>query len=193
MRLLGLNLQVARNYNINLRAKLDTSKNRVYTEGIYSYRLYPSEREYTAILVGFLKEDLFSSVDVILHLPNGERKNFKFDEIEKTFEENEFSKFTKIEVNEFCSDFNHVDVELRVKEYGYNHWTNVFFKAEQATDGFKMSVVCDDNLTIKTNILFDVGHNYHLDKSDDNREIHISCHQWINEGSGISMIISSLE
>ncbi|MAC83960.1 MAG: hypothetical protein CL624_07475 [Arcobacter sp.] len=184
---------VRSNYNINIKAKFDAEKDCVFTDGIYSYRLYPSEREYTDILVGFLKDDLLSTVDVIINLPNGERKHFKFDEIKTTFETNEIAKIAKIEVNEFCSQFNHVDVELRVKEYGHNHWMNVFFKAEQATDGFKMSVICDDNLTIKTNILFDVGHNYHVDKNEEDNEIHISCHQWINEGSGVSMIISKPE
>ncbi len=184
---------VRSNYNINIKAKFDIEKDCVYTDGIYSYRLYPSEKEYTDILVGFLKDDLYSTVDVIINLPNGKRKHFKFDEIEETFKIDEITKIANIEVNEFCNQFNHVDVELRVKEYGYNHWMNVFFKAEQATDGFKMSVSCDDNLTIKTNILFDVGHNYHVDKNDLNNEIHISCHQWINEGSGVSMIISKPE
>jgi len=184
---------VRSNYNINIKVKYDTVKNCVYTDGIYSYRLYPSEKEYTAILVGFLKDDEFSSVDIIINLPNGERKHFEYEDIKETFKINEIAKIANIEVNDFCNQFNHVDVELRVKEYGYNHWMNVFFKAEQATDGFKMDVICDDGLTIKTNILFDVGHNYHVDKNDNNNEIHISCHQWINEGSGVSMIISKPE
>jgi len=165
---------VRSNYNINIKAKFDTEKDCVYTDGIYSYRLYPSEKEYTDIIIGFLKDDTHSSVDVIINLPNGERKHFKYDEIKETFKFNEIAKIANIEVNEFCNLFNHVDVELRVKEYGHNHWMNVFFKAEQATDGFKMSVTCDDDLTIKTNILFDVGHNYHVDKNDLDNEIHIS-------------------
>lgn len=184
---------VRSNYNINIKAKFDQSKDSVYTDGIYSYRLYPSEREYTDIIVGFLKDDEFSTVDVIINLPNGERKSFLFQEIKESFKEKGIAKETNISVNEFCSKFNHVDVELRVKEYGFNHWMNVFFKAEQATDGFKMSVTCDDDLTIKTNILFDVGNNYHVDKNEESNEIHISCHQWINEGAGVSMIISKPE
>lgn len=184
---------VRSNYNINIKAKFDTDKKCVYSDGIYSYRLYPSERGYTDILVGFLKDDEYSTVDIIVHLPDGERKNFSYDEIKTNFKLNEIARIVNVEINEFCNKFNHVDVELRVKEYGYNHWMNVFFKAEQATDGFKMSVTCDDNLTIKTNILFDVGHNYHVDKNDLNNEIHISCHQWINEGSGVAMIISKPE
>lgn len=161
---------------------------------MYSYRLYPSNSGYTDILVGFLKEDNESTVDLTLNMPNGERKQFNFNDIKNNFENTETAKITKIKVNEICNHFHHVDVELRVKEYGYNHWMNVFFKAEQATDGFKMSVICDKNLTIKSNVIvFDVGHHYHIDYSENNDEVHISCHQWLNEGSGISLIVSKPE
>ncbi|WP_373020968.1 hypothetical protein, partial [Thiomicrorhabdus sp.] len=74
-----------------------------------------------------------------------------------------------------------------------NNWQNVFFKAEQATDGFKLTLYCEDELTVKSNILFDVGHNYHVDISESKKELHIACHQWIHEGAGMSIIVSKPE
>lgn len=184
---------VRSNYNININVKYDTVKNKVYSEGLYSYRLYPSNFGYTDIIVGFLKDDQESSVDVILNMPNGVRKTFSFSELEKKFIDTELTKETRINVNDICKDFHHVDVELRVKEYGFNHWMNVFFKAEQATDGFKLTVVADGNLTIKSKVIvFDVGHNYHVDYIGE-KEVHVSCHQWINEGAGLSLIVSQPE
>lgn len=179
---------VRSNYSINLRAKYDSTSNRVYTEGIYSYRLYPSKNGYTDITVGFLKDDIESKVDVIVSLPDGNRKQFLDTALE--YEETETLRKTSIKLDEECSKFKHIDVELRLKEFGQNHWENVFFKAEQATDGFKFTLYCEDGITIKTYSVFDVGHNYHIDINDDKQEIHIACHQWLNEGAGISMVIS---
>lgn len=185
---------VRSNYNINIKVKYDNTKKKVFSDGLYSYRLYPSNSGYTDILVGFLKDDNESTVDVILNMPNGKRETYNFEKIKADFEQNETAKITKIKINDLCKDFNHIDVELRVKEYGFNHWMNVFFKAEQATDGFKMAVMADEDLTIKSNVIvFDVGHNYHIDYSNDKKEVHISCHQWLNEGSGVSLIISKPE
>lgn len=184
---------VRSNYNISIQAKFDSETGKVFTEGIYSYRLYPSENGYTDIIVGFLKDDEHSTVDVIVNLPDGERKTFMYEDIKEKFSITDFSRGTTINIDEYCSNFSHVDVELRVKEYGKNHWANVFFKAEQATDGFKFALYCEDDITVKTYILFDVGHNYHIDLSDDRKTMHLSCHQWINEGSGLSMIISKTD
>lgn len=182
---------VRSNYSINLRAKYDKEFDCVYTEGIYSYRLYPSEHGYTDITVGFLKDDLKSAVDVIVNLPDGKRKQFLNDDL--TFETTETSRRTFITLDEEYCQFKHLDVELRLKEYGQNHWENVFFKAEQATDGFKFTLSCEDDISIKTYSVFDVGHHYHIDIDDKKQIIHISCHQWINEGAGISMVISKPE
>lgn len=182
---------VRSNYNINVKAKYDETTSRVYTEGIYSYRLYPSDNGYTNITVGFLKDDKDSTVDVIVNLPDGERKKFKNKDL--TFKEDDIARETEIEINELYKEHDHLDIELRVTEYGFNHWMNIFFKAEQATDGFKFTLYCDDDITIKTHNVFDVGHKYHIDLNDNKNEIHIGCHQWINEGAGILIIASKKE
>jgi len=181
------------NYNINISVKYDKQKDKVFSEGVYSYRLYPSEDGYTPIIIGFLKDDEFSSAELIINFPDGERRKFSYKEIEELFKEDDVAKKAFIEINDFCKDFHHLDIELRVKEYGHNHWMNVFFKAEQATDGFKMSVFCEKGLKIRNFLLFDVGHNYHVDLSNKKDEFHISCYQWIEEGAGVSLVISKPE
>ena len=181
------------NYNINIIVKYDEDKEKVFSDGIYSYRLYPSENGYTDIKVGFLKEDHDSTVDLVINFPDGKREFYSYDDLKNEFEEDTVSRSASIEINQMCKNYHHVDVELRVKEYGQNHWMNVFFKAEQATDGFKMSVTCEGDLGIKNYLLFDVGHNYHIDFLDENKEFHIGCYQWIEEGAGISLIVSKPE
>lgn len=183
---------VRSNYNINLHAKIDKVENKIMTEGTYSYRLYPSNNGFTPISIGFLKNDTLSSCDVIVNMPNGKRSKFDYKkDIEPHFTEREDSKVTKIDIEKLGEDFEHLDIELRIKEYGYDHWMNVFFKAEQATDGFNFNLTLEEPLQIQMFNVFDVGHNYHIDESESKNNIHIGCHQWINEGAGLSVIVST--
>jgi hypothetical protein len=180
---------VRSNYNINIKADFDKCNQKIYTEGTYSYRLYPSNAGFEPITIGLLKEDTLTTCDVIVNMPNGERKKFKFDEdIKKNFKDREDSKVATLDIKEYSEKFEHLDIELRIKEYGSDHWMFVFFKAEQPTDGFNFTLNVSEPITIKLFNVFDVGHNYHIDKTD--KTLHIGCYQWINEGAGLSSIIS---
>lgn len=183
---------VRSNYNINITAKIDKDKQRLVTTGTYSYRLYPSNQGFTPITIGFMLDDELSSCDLIVNKPNGKWKTYTFDkDIKPNFKIGEDSKVVEIDIQEECKDFEHLDIELRTKEYGQDHWMSVYFKAEQPTDGFNFILNTEDDIKIQIFNVFDVGHNYHIDKSDHN--IHIGCYQWINEGVGIPVIISAEE
>lgn len=180
---------VRSNYNINIKAGIDRKNKKIYTEGTYSYRLYPSNDGFEPITIGLLQEDTLSVCDVIVNMPNGKRHKFEFNQdIKSRFENREDSKVATLEIKEMCSEFEHIDIELRIKEYGADHWMLVFFKAEQPTDGFNFTLNVDDPISIKQVNVFDVGHNYHIDKS--NSTLHIGCYQWINQGAGLSSVIS---
>lgn len=179
---------VRSNYNINIKADFDKITQKIYTEGTYSYRLYPSNAGFEPITI-LLKEDILTTCDVIVNMPNGERKRFDFDkDIKSKFKDREDAKVATIDIKEFTEKFEHLDIELRIKEYGSDHWMFVFFKAEQPTDGFNFTLNVSEPITIKLFNVFDVGHNYHIDKTD--KTLHIGCYQWINEGAGLSSIIS---
>ncbi len=180
---------VRSNYNITLKAKIDNKNKRIYVEGTYSYRLYPSNNGFNPIIVGLLKEDMLSVCDVIVNMPNGKREKFTFKEhIEPIFKEREDAKVALINIEEISKGYDHLDIELRIKEYGYDHWMLVYFKAEQPTDGFNFNLSVESPIQIKQFNVFDVGHNYHIDKTD--KDLHIGCYQWINEGAGLSTVIS---
>ena len=86
---------------------------------------------------------------------------------------------------------NHLDVDLNVQEYGEDHWILLTFKALQPTDGFRFYLRCDDDLFIKDYSVFVVGAKYDVQHnlSNSNKEITITCNQWINEGSGLSLVV----
>lgn len=183
---------VRSNYNINLTAKIDEENQRIVAVGTYSYRLYPSNKGFTPITIGLMLDDDLSTCDLIVNKPDGKRIKYDFaKDIKPNFRNREDSKVVTIDIQEECKDVEHLDIELRVKEYGHDHWMSVYFKAEQPTDGFNFILNTEDNINIQIFNVFDVGHNYHIDKSDTN--IHIGCYQWINEGAGIAVIVSAKE
>ena len=57
-------------------------------------------------------------------------------------------------------------------------------------DGFKFMLHCDDDVIIQEKAIFVVGANYYVDLSDDRKDITITCNQWINEGSGLTVLVS---
>lgn len=83
-----------------------------------------------------------------------------------------------------------LDVELKVTEYGSDHWTLIQFKALQPTDGFRFQLRCEDGITVKDHSIFVVGAKYYLDIADDKKTISVSCNQWINEGTGLCVLVA---
>lgn len=186
---------VRSNYQINARAFIDKSANKVVVEATYSYRLYPSAADgFQDITLGYQKDGNDGSYCEYVYIspPNGKRKEYKKDDIK--FEDineggDESSKAT-IPVAEVGKGYDRLDVELKVVEYGVDHWVLYPFKALQPTDGFKFFLHCEDNLTIQHHSIFVVGANYNLDISKNKSDMSVSCNQWINEGSGLTVLIS---
>lgn len=180
---------VRSNYSINARAFFCSEKKLIAIEGIYNYRLFPSENGFNEITLGF--EDKESScASVVLSDPKGEREvhvNPKFQEYD---EGGDISYRTTIDANAFGEGKNHIDVELKLTEYGVDHWKLLQFKALQPTDGFRFQLHCDGDITIKEHAIFVVGAKYHLDICSDKKNMTFTCNQWVNEGTGLCVLVS---
>jgi hypothetical protein len=184
---------VRSNYQINSRAFYDSEKGKIAVEGIYSYRLYPSSDGYNDITVGFeepLGGDSFCS-HVAISTPDGNRKTFKDLQLQEHNEGGDISSRATISIQELGNGHNHLDVELKVTEYGSDHWSLITFKALQPTDGFKFYLHCDENVLIREHAVFVVGASYYIETNKNKKSIAIGCNQWINEGSGLSIVIST--
>ena len=183
---------VRSNYQINSRAFFDRDKGKIAVEGIYSYRLYPSSDGYNDITVGFeepLGGDSFCS-HVAVSTPDGKREIFRDLELREHSEGGDISSRATISITDIGDGHNHLDVELKVTEYGTDHWSLITFKALQPTDGFKFYLHCEDEVIIREHAVFVVGAAYYIEPSSDRKTIGIGCNQWINEGSGLSIIVS---
>ena len=180
---------VRSNYQITSRAYFDKEKGKIAIEGIYSYRLYPSSDGFNEIIVGFEDKDSFCDY-VTISDPSGEQKKTDKPELAEHNEGGDISYRATIQTKEIGDKKNHLDIELKVTEYGTDHWKLIQFKALQPTDGFKFQLRCDDSLLVQEHAIFVVGAKYYLTMSPNKKFISISCNQWVNEGTGLCVLVS---
>jgi len=180
------------NYCISANAFYDDEKHLVGIRTIYSYRLYPSETGYKDIRIGFDKEDSHSYCEKIcINKPDGTR--MVHENVVVTPQNNLGSedRLGSVSLEDIGNSFDHLDIEVHTVEYGNDHWFMYTFKALQPTDGFRLHLQCSDMLEIRKYAIFDTGNAYHVD-TVGNLDLIITCHQWIKEGVGVSVLISAL-
>ena len=184
---------VRSNYQVNSRAFLDEVHGKIAVEGLYSYRLYPSNEGFNDIVVGFEENEtgLSHCAYVAISKPDGARELISDPELKIQDDGGDISRRASIPTKIFSGDTNHLDVEIKVTEYGNDHWQLITFKALQPTDGFRFHLRCDGIVKIQTHAIFVVGANYYIEHDkDEGKWITIGCNQWINEGSGLSILIA---
>lgn len=205
-RTLGIGKKSIRsNYNIYNRFYLKDGV--VVIEGTYKYRVYPHNDGYEDIVVGFENKKSYCEYISVCN-PEGKRLYVRKDELgyeenneggdvtyltRVSFKENKLSDTESeaiVDGNEIAKGANHLDVEIKVIEYGDDHWSLVQFKALQPTDGFTFSIRCEDQIQIRTHAIYVVGAKYYIVDSDDKKSFHLTCNQWINEGSGVSVVVA---
>lgn len=185
---------VRSNYRVYARAYVEKSTNLIAVEATYSYRLYPCSEGFHDITIGYEKKDTTENTCEYVNVstPDGVRHVFKDDKLQFS-EENaggDVSLKVVIPVSNIGKGHDCLDVELKVVEYGAVNSMLYSFKALQPTDGFKLSLHCDGDLFVKSHSIFVVGANYYLDIGEESKSISITCNQWVNEGSGTSILIA---
>lgn len=181
---------VRSNYAVHYRAYWDRRTGKVAGDGTYQYRLYPTIDGYSDIKVGFTETDADSMCHaVIVSTPKGERRKFDALTFQRTEKGREHYRLGTIDLKELGRGEAHLDIEIRVTEYGSDHWLLLEFQALQPTDGFSFYLRCDDELEIRDHDIFVFGAKYFVDQKDKS-EISITCNQWINEGSGLVVLVA---
>lgn len=183
---------VRSNYHINCRAYVDHQLNKIAIDSTYSYRIYRTHEGFEKITVGFQEQEHDSFVHYIsINAPDGKRERLDKDKIELISElkGGENDRIAHIDIDEIGKGHDRLDIELKITEYGYDHWNLIKFKALQPTDGFQFHLHCDDDIGIREHCVFVVGSTYFVDK-DSKNQLSISCNQWINEGSGLTVLVA---
>ncbi|MFA6148240.1 MAG: hypothetical protein WC899_08535 [bacterium] len=185
------NACVRSNYYVNCRAYLDASKKRVAVEQTMSYRLYPTSSGYKPIEGLVSDQEGLSGYQVVtVNAPTGQRKTFTPAHIDGGDRGYIKDKKFKVELGDIGKDCDHLDIELKAIEYGEDHWMMLTFQAMQPTDSFKFSLRCEDGLIIGSNDTFVFGAEFHIETNTRKDYISFSCNQWINEGTGLAVLIN---
>lgn len=184
---------VRSNYSVNSRAYIDKEKNKVAVISKISYRLFPTKDGYSAIQLGFsIQETISYCQSIIINTHHGDRDIIKREKIKfekTTVDAGEINLYT-LDLKEYDKSCSHLDIEINMVEYGEDHWMLLSFQAMQPTDGFKHHLRCEDGLLVSQHATFIHGAKFYIDKNDKKNEISTSCNEWINEGSGLSVVIS---
>ncbi len=182
---------VRSNYTVSSRAYYNRQANKVCVDSNISYRLYPTKDGYSDIKVGFLESETESTCKkVVINTPHGERdvcENLEFKPIEIDAGK---ARLSTIDLSKHAKNCSHLDISLDLSEFGSDHWIMLSFSALMPTDGFKHALRCEDGMVINQFQTFIYGAKFYVDQPS-NMEIITSCNEWINEGTGISILIAA--
>jgi hypothetical protein len=185
---------VRSDYSVNAKIYIDKVKNKIACEQITNYRLYPNENGFGIMRVGFIDEDQINEVSYVrIYKPEGGREEHCCENIK--LEEEDFggqlSRIAKIDLNKYNNE-KHLKIEIKVIEYGHDHWISFPFQALQPTDGLRYQITCSDSIQIVTCVTFGQGIDFNIDENVLKTEACVTTYQWVNEGTGI-MIVASLK
>lgn len=96
---------------------------------------------------------------------------------------------TSIQLSEFNSSEAYLNISLSMTEYGSTHWQHICFSTFMPTDGFNYRLKCNDGIIIRHHCVFIFGAKMHI-TDENNNSIVFHCNEWLNEGSGIAILIA---
>lgn len=183
---------VRSDYTVNLNVYKDSDKSRLCADYLISYRLYPTDNGYEVpIKVGFKESDKDSHCEYIrVYNPEGLMIETIKPELTSIGENDGIQRIGKLEIKDFGKNSKHLKVEIRVTEFGEDHWIALPFQALQPTDGFKYFLRCQDSLKIVKYYTYGQGVKFFMNLNESKNELNITCTEWINEGAGSIIIVS---
>jgi len=182
---------VRSNYNVTCFVKYDPEKRRVIVRESTTYRIYPTEEGYEDINIYLTDYDeSYPPIceSLIISAPNGEHiydEPIKLDIGEFAGEK---CLSGKVELKVLGREKSHMDVESTWLMTEHDHWATIGFQAVKPTDGFRYYLVCEGDIKIRNVTVFTYGINVHIKREE--KEIAISCAQWLHEGAGLSIVVS---
>jgi hypothetical protein len=123
-----------------------------------TYRLYPSQKGYDDIRVGFSSEDTGQVLvdKITIKFSNGRERVLSSEAIMKLDPEKSSSGslFYKVPISVMAREDPCIHVSVEWTQCGYDHWIQIALRVGQPTDGFHFSLTCQRPLVIKEDALF---------------------------------------
>jgi len=188
-----VNKNVRSDYYINARIFFDSDKQALACEQTINYRLYPHSKGFEGIKIGFTESNILNGFVsyVRIYKQNNGVEEIKKDDIElkEIVFDGVKALIASIDLSKYSAE-KQLTIEIKTTDYGFDHWISASIQALIPTDGLTYRVHCDDDIEIISSDTFGQGVQFNIDKSEDNKELTVSTFQWINEGTGISIIAS---
>lgn len=183
---------VRSNYHIHCRVWYDEIKGKVISQETATYRLYPTKDGFNDIKLAFtdIPEDEVPVCDhLIIRAPNGDVGREEPWKLQKTERDDGIFYMAAYSLKEIGDGCPHLDIEIRTHSNEHDHWAALGFQASQPTDGFRYHVQCENDITIQSVHTYSHGSHLEADKGS-NKEMFVRCNQWLNEGAGLTVIVS---
>jgi len=183
---------VRSDFTVQVKASIDQATGRVRIKQLMSYRLHPTINGYHDINVEIddLNQDSIIT-NVIVTTPQGQRVyNQKPEVVKVAFDGREGGRAT-IPLTKLGVGHAHLKIEIDLTEYGYDHWALLTFRALQPTDGFRYNILCLNDLKVVAQRAFVHGAKLYFDSNEAETEMVFSSDEWFNEGTGLSVVIST--
>lgn len=166
--------------------------NTVCFEESITHRLYKIKDSFNPIVVGFEDErSTLNHAEVVGHDGNNISLNSSDFVEEKKIEESGF-EWTQYSYNipEQFNNSKHLTVNMKLSEYGYDHWKLFTYKTITPADGIKIILNCEEGLIVKDFMIFDNNRKYTTHCNDDRKFLEITCSQWISPGVGMNILVA---
>jgi len=183
---------VRSDYSVYAIASIDKDINKVKCELFITYRLHPSVDGYKDIKIKV--DDKNSGSEIVLVRVSTPKGTRVYDQKPEANEEDLRGNKTGsaiVPLKELGEGCTHLKVEIELIEYGQDHWIHQTFQALEPTDGFRFRLECRDSLKVVAQNSFIYGAEFHVDRPNE-KLILFSCDEWMNEGSGLAVVVASI-
>jgi len=177
---------------INLFATYSDDDPTLRIEETVSHTVYRTETQFNNLEFGF--EDERSNVlGGEITPPNKPHIVLNANDFKKSIKREE-SGFVWTEYKYDIPDDLHyhpyLAFQLRLIEYGHDHWQIFTLKTIGFFDGLATYLRCDRDLIVKDYMIYDLERNYSIRLSEDRKMLHINCSQWVEPGRGFSILVA---
>jgi hypothetical protein len=187
-------------YQLNAVAKIDKKKNVVCVEAQLTYRMYKVSGKFENMNVGYEDEDIVEQ-PLEIFSPKGEKyvldiktldkKGLTSDEIETDFKNDpSLIKGSIAYLTDELKQYDYLDTNRKMTEYGNDHWHLFTLRITQPCDKFSIYLVCEDDLVIKKYVPFGKLNSFNIECQDNKKVINIFCHEWMESGLGVAILIA---
>lgn len=179
-------------YVVNCFARYDPKLRRIAVESTYSYSLYRTKDGFKRISLGFEEGEENSTFDKLCIRDSNGKSLLEESNIPLNNYDTNGVKFRRVDkdVPQSANDETRLKIDQTVTEVGSDHWCLLTFNNLQPTNNFQLFLHCDVNVEIKKYSVFFVDAEYMVDLSTNRKKIHISTNQWINQGTGLAILLA---